>query len=157
MAGRRPKPAHLHVVQGTHRPDRHGQKNAASAGFERGAPDMPDGLSDRAAAAWERIVPQLESAGVLALADSSALQVLCEAWADWMAARDSIERDGLTYTTESTAGGLAIKANPAATMKADADRRIRAWLVEFGLTPSSRTKLAGAGKSDKPSDPWDDF
>jgi P27 family predicted phage terminase small subunit len=34
-----------------------------------------------------------------------------------------------------------IKAHPAAIMKADAWKRLRAMLGEFGMTPASRSKV----------------
>jgi P27 family predicted phage terminase small subunit len=34
-----------------------------------------------------------------------------------------------------------IKANPAVAMLADADRRFKSYLVEFGLTPAARSKV----------------
>jgi P27 family predicted phage terminase small subunit len=35
-----------------------------------------------------------------------------------------------------------IKAHPAAIMKADAWKRLRAMLAEFGMTPASRSKVS---------------
>ncbi len=42
-----------------------------------------------------------------------------------------------------------IKANPAVAMLADADRRFKSYLVEFGLTPAARTKVKVDGGEKK--------
>jgi P27 family predicted phage terminase small subunit len=39
-------------------------------------------------------------------------------------------------------GDCMIKAHPAAIMKADAWKRLRAMLAEFGMTPASRSKVS---------------
>lgn len=159
MAGRRPKPATLHVVQGTHQPCRHGsKKESKDSRCKRGIPDMPEGMPERAVAAWARIAPLLDRAGVLTHADGVALEVLCVAYADWLEAGDAITSRGHVYETASTAGERVLKANPAVAMRSDADRRIRAWLIEFGLTPAARAKvIAGNKEGPASADPWAEF
>lgn len=152
MAGRKPHSNIIKVITGN--PGKRAL-NKSEPKAKRGIPPCPDWLSEKARSAWDEVSAILhDQLGVLTTADGMALQGLCEAHADWRAADDEIRSHGgaLTYTTES---GL-IKAHPAVAMKSDADKRRRAWLAEFGLTPSARTKLAGF-KDDKPQDPWDDF
>lgn len=55
---------------------------------------------------------------------------------------------GGTYRTETQSGDVLIKAHPAAAMKADAWKRIRAMLAEFGMSPASRAKVNIAGPDD---------
>lgn len=50
-----------------------------------------------------------------------------------------------TYRSETQNGDVLIKAHPAAAMKADAWKRIRAMLAEFGMSPASRAKVNTAG------------
>ena len=66
-----------------------------------------------------------------------------------------VDRDGLTYSTTSTAGETVIKGNPAVAMLADADRRFKGYLVEFGLTPAARSKVKVDGSEQK--DELDEF
>lgn len=149
MAGRKPKPTHLKIVQGN--PGKRGL-NRKEPHAEAGIPPAPSWLSDKAKSAWDEVAPLLQAMGVLTVADGMALQGLCEAHADWLAAGKELATHGLTYMT----GQGLIKANPAVSMKSDADKRRRAWLSEFGLTPSARAKLIGT-KDDTPPDPWDNF
>lgn len=145
MSGRKPKPTSMKVIQGTFRPDR--AKDEPE--YQKGLPPCPDHLSDKARSAWNHIGPMLEKAGLLTHGDGFALEGLCEAYADLRDARAAIRaRGGLTYVTES-AGGEMVRPFPEITMISDADKRYRAWLGEFGLTPSSRARVGvpGAGKS----------
>lgn len=56
--------------------------------------------------------------------------------------------EGYTYRTKTQNGDVLIKAHPAAAMKADAWKRIRAMLAEFGMSPASRAKVNTAGPDD---------
>ena len=69
--------------------------------------------------------------------------------------RLTITEEGRTYTVQ-TEGGFLIKANPAVAMLADADRRFKSYLVEFGLTPAARTKVKVDG-GEKEEDPLNQF
>lgn len=61
---------------------------------------------------------------------------------------ETLDVEGYTYRTETQNGDVLIKAHPAAAMKADAWKRIRAMLAEFGMSPASRAKVNIAGPDD---------
>lgn len=144
--GRKPTPSHLKVVRGTKRADR-GAKNEPSP--DRARPSAPAEMSDRAREAWGYVVGILDRMGVLTEADAMAVELMCEARADWLSARDCItEAGGETYTTDA---GL-IKAHPAVAMRNDAARRLQSLMAEFGMTPSSRSKV-NAKDDDAKEDP----
>ncbi len=79
--------------------------------------------------------------GDLTVADTLALERLCDIYADILQLRDTIAIEGRTYTTKTQLGDFLIKANPAVAMLADADRRFKSYLVEFGLTSAARSKV----------------
>jgi P27 family predicted phage terminase small subunit len=79
-------------------------------------------------------------------------------YAEILAYQKLVEQNGATYETTSTQGEAVIKANPAVAMLADADRRFKAWLVEFGLTPAARSKVHVQDPDDgKQEDPMREF
>lgn len=103
--------------------------------------------------AWGYVVGILDRMGVLTEADALAVELLCEARADWLSARDAIlDAGGETYVTEA---GL-IKAHPAVAMRNDAARRMQSLLAEFGMSPSSRSKVS-ANNQDDQTDPAAEF
>ena len=141
--GRKPTPSHLKVVRGTDRADR---RNEAEPKPGRSRPSAPNTMSDRGREAWGYVVGILDRMGILTESDAMAVELLCEARSDWLSARDEITAaGGETYTTEA---GL-IKAHPAVAMRNDAARRMQSLLAEFGMSPSSRSKVAAKGEDDK--------
>lgn len=81
---------------------------------------------------------------------------MCDIYADILQLRETIAIEGRTYTTKTQMGDFLIKANPAVAMLADADRRFKSYLVEFGLTPAARTKVKVDGGEEK-EDPLSQF
>jgi P27 family predicted phage terminase small subunit len=91
----------------------------------------------------------LDRMGILAEPDALALELLCEAYADYLAAARELKDFGSAYyETTTEKGGTMYRAHPALAAKADADRRIRGWLAEFGLTPSSRSRVKTDGSKE---------
>ena len=83
--GRRPKPAALRLIDGTHRPARHGprvraqeQARAARAGF--GPLEKPDDLGLEASAIWDRLI---EPAGWLDGSRYAAAVAFCMLWGEF--------------------------------------------------------------------------
>lgn len=152
--GRPRKPTQLKVVQGTTRADRAnpGEPKIAAGAVSQRAPAW---LSANARPWWRRVRPILARMKVLTDADPIALGLLCDALADYVAARDQLAKEGRTYETESEAGRM-IRANPLVGDQADAWRRAKLMLTEFGLTPASRAKVsvADAGPAD-PLEQWE--
>jgi hypothetical protein len=83
--GAKPKPAHLRIVDGTHRPTRHGPEAKAREAVENadrsfGSIEMPKGFKGEQAKAWKRyIVP----ASWLDGSREAAAIAFCELWAEF--------------------------------------------------------------------------
>lgn len=161
MAGRRPKPTHLKVVSGN--PGKRAI-NKREPKPKRVIPACPAHLSDASKVAWGRLCVLLDRMGVLTEADVLALERLCDCYAEILECRELITRDGRTYSSVSTGKKegdepqMLVKANPAVAMLADADRRFKGYLVEFGLTPAARTKIeVKGGDGDGEKDPLQEF
>jgi P27 family predicted phage terminase small subunit len=120
------------------------------------APKMPDGLTELAVGEWKAIVPMLERLGVLTEVDGKALAAYCEYFAQWRQAMDEVRERGITLEEpiikftegESEIIGTKYKRNPAVTIANDAAKIMKSFLVEFGLTPSSRGRLRIESKPD---------
>ena len=153
MAGRKATPTALKLVTGN--PGKRAL-NKKEPKLAPGIPRMPAHLSPRAKAAWKKLTKLLKDMGVLTLADGLALERLCDVYAEILELRDEIKKNGRTYQSIKIIGEnvddetqeftqveqMLMKANPAVQMLADADRRFKGYLVEFGLTPSSRSKIS---------------
>lgn len=150
--GRKPQPTHLKLVKGVAKARIAKDEPKAPAGM----PTAPDRFTSPAAkAAWLRFGSVLDSMGVLAKTDGAALQRLAEVYAQVSQLQQHIANHGHTYLggVETDSKGQPIpgtgltKARPEVGMLADADRRLRAYLTDFGLTPSARTRVKSAEPS----------
>jgi len=93
----------------------------------------PSWLSEQARPFWEEFAPVVADMSVLTKADEAALALLCEAMADYLAARDS---------------GVNSKIN-------DAFSRALRLMDRFGLNPAYRSKLKADPKA--PNNPLEKF
>ena len=106
-----------------------------------GVPEPPETLDGEARAEWERIVPELAACNLLALVDRAALVLLCEAWADYVAARQIVELEGMVVSQEIKGKAVLLK-HPAVLCMDSAYARWYKLSKDFGLTPSARAGLA---------------
>jgi P27 family predicted phage terminase small subunit len=111
-----------------------------------GRPDRPPELTAEAAAEWDRIVPELDAAGVLSKVDRAALAAYCFAWGELVGATAILEEEGriVREPMQNSRGeviGEKVKNHPANRLMSDASARVKAYIVEFGLTPAARQRL----------------
>ena len=134
-AGRKPKPTALRLAQGNQ-----GRKaiRADEPKPDPAAPEMPDFLGEAARAEWSRIVPELEAIGVLARADRAALAAYCDAFGRWEEATKKIAESGSTFFNQHGDE----KRSPWTVLQREALAELRQFVVEFGMTPSSRTRVS---------------
>ena len=112
-------------------------------------PDMPKNiLSKEAAEEWRRIVPQLEACGLLTGIDRAALIVYCQCYGDFVKCERLIKRNGRIVKTPN---GM-LQTSPYITQRNQAAQLMHKYLTEFGLTPSSRSKVT-INKKAKTKDP----
>lgn len=115
----------------------------------------PSTLKGRARTFWKRHEPILKAMGVLTTADVEMMAVLCETEAEFWAARDDVRKNG-TRLQVYTEGGSKWVSNPSVTQASDAGKRLKALMVEFGMSPSSRTRIAVKAKVEE-DDPFARF
>ena len=133
MSGGPPTPTAIRVLEGVrgHRPLR-------AVPVATGIPVKPSWLKGPGGALWRRLVPELLRTGLVGQVDEIALASLCSTWAQLIAA----DRE-LGDPARGDDARLARRANQLRTS-------LLALLVQFGLTPASRNRLA------PPASPRDD-
>ena len=147
MPGRKPKPTSLKILQGTDRKDRSNPQEP------RPTPDLPappDHLSRDALIEWGRVSSELFQLGLLTKVDRAALAAYCETYSRWAQSERLVQEQG--FTIETTNGNVI--QNPMVGTANKAMELMHKYMVEFGMTPSSRTRI-GATKTDKPASGWE--
>ncbi|WP_336798228.1 phage terminase small subunit P27 family [Erwinia aphidicola] len=153
-------PTHLALVKGnpSKRPLNKNEPKPPS-----GVPPIPKHFDKQGKYWFKRMAEELDAVGVITLLDARALELMVEAYTEYRQHCETLDREGYTYAVfseEEPDEGKdreirMIKPHPAAMMKADAWKRIRAMLGEFGMTPASRTKVGVKGAAEV--DPLDEF
>ena len=132
--GRKPKPTALKILEG----NPGGRKLNENEPKPRPlVPDCPRWLSGKARKVWEKLAPMLGNMGVLTEADEIALAVTCSLYARYKDLERIIDKKG--YTGKSSKSGK--RAMPELAMSRDCLRLLKSFLSEFGLTPSSRSRI----------------
>ena len=111
--------------------------------FHRGnkPPVPPRHLNGVAREEWQRIVDELHQLGLLTTVDLNVFAVYCQTYARWVDAELQIARpDGTMQLTLTTDKGNEIY-NPAVAVAMQAARDLVKYAVEFGFTPSSRSRI----------------
>ena len=108
-------------------------------------PKCPAYLSKIAKREWKRIVPELDRLGLLTCVDGAALESYCNAYANMVEAQKIIDKYGMTFVTEN--GYIAQR--PEVAIASKSMTIIRSFCAEFGLTPSSRSRMAVPDKPDE--------
>jgi phage terminase small subunit len=123
MAGRRPLPTRLKVLNGSaeHDPQRI-NADEPTPDVLASVPPPPEKLTPVAQRAWDRLAGQAVGMRVMTAADLDMLLMGCRAFAEYLRADRATERG-------------------------DAWRRYVYALKEFGFTPSSRSRLHAAPKA----------
>jgi P27 family predicted phage terminase small subunit len=152
MSGPPKTPTRLALVKG----------NPSKRAINKNEPKPPSGVPptpkhfDKMGKYWfKRIGDELAAVGVMTTLDGKALELLIEAYTEYRQHCEVLAEQGYTYKTVSATGEDIVKAHPAAVMKSDAWKRIRAMLTEFGMTPASRSKVGAKGPAEV--DPLEEF
>ena len=150
MRGRKPKPTALKLIEGNpgKRPiNGHEPKPSAAR------PTCPSHLSPTAKAEWKRLAGGLHRIGLLTQADRTALAAYCQAYGKWVEAEKRLAE---TPTLLKMPSGY-IQLSPWVTISNKQMELMVKYMVELGLTPSSRSRMAGLQEGElSPDDPaWE--
>lgn len=148
MAGRKPIPTELKILRG----------NPGRRPLPENEPVPPEGeircpreLKGRARRFWKKHEPILKAMGVLTTADVGMLAELCETENEYWTAREDVRERGIEievtrYDRKTGAAFYVTEDNPSVRIASDAGKRLKALMAEFGMSPSSRTRVKATPK-----------
>lgn len=146
MRGRRPLPSALKMARGNpgKRPPNEDEPTPSVE-----LPPCPRHLNQRARREWRRMSRELFDLGLLTAIDRTALAAYCQLYARWVKAEEKVEEVGEVVKAPAT--GYPIQ-NPYLGIANTALKLMHSYLVEFGMTPSARSRV----KAKKPLSPADE-
>ena len=157
-------PAALKVVRGTDQPCRRNNAEPQVVAL-RDIPKPPRDLPAEGKKAWRELAQKLVDIGVMTDVDLMAFAALVSCYVEWKSCRDFCFEHGYTYPEkqiiERPDGEVeevitSWKRYPQAVNLNAAEVRLKQWLNQFGMTPSSRAGIAAARNGEQ-SSPWDNF
>ena len=159
MKGRKPLPTNLKVMRGTAKPHRLDDQEPKPEKLSN--PEPPATLSASAREHWHTVTCILERSGVLTAMDQDALAMYCELYCQWVEANRMIQTKGMVladprYVGKTTLNGQRMTVpmvSPYFKISMKLAEQMKHLLCEFGMTPSSRTKVHGSGT--KPDDDYE--
>jgi len=145
--GRKPKPTKLKKLEGV-RTDRINENEPEP---QLGKVTCPGFLSKEAKAEWKRIAPELVRLGLLTPIDRAAFAAYCQSYGRWV----EVERLLLDKGILAKGNKGQIIASPLLWISSSAVKAMLKFGIEFGLTPSSRSRLVGTEQREQ--DPLDEL
>lgn len=148
--GRKPKPTAVKVLEGN--PGKR-SLNTGEPKPEKKAPRCPAWLEDEAKKEWKRMCKQLEQLGILTEIDMAAFAGYCQAYARWKEAEEFITQHGSIVKTPSGYWQQVPQVSIAQTY----NKIMTKIAAEFGLTPSSRSRIIAGEGERSTEDPMEDL
>jgi len=149
--GPRPQPTSKKIVKGN--PGRRPlPKNEPKPRISENIPSAPGHLSKVGKKEWRRVTKELHPIGLITKIDITALAAYCSAYATWVECQEKIQKTGLLIKAPS---GYPI-INPLLSISNKAVIQMKSFLIEFGMTPSSRSRVEGI-KAEAEGDPLENF
>ena len=135
MRGRKPKPTLYKELAGNpgHRPLNDREPMPPSE-----LPECPEHLQGEARAEWFRICAALDTMGLLTSADHALLEAYCVTYARWLDAEAKLKEFGTIVKSPNTGFPMM---SPYLLVANGAMEQLRKLAVEFGLSPSSRSRI----------------
>lgn len=133
-SGRKPQPTALKIARGV-RKDR---IPVSEPPLLEGEIEMPSYLDERAREEWGRMARLMGRMGILSASHGPALGLYCMSYSRLVNAEEQLRKEGSTVPTKL--GGH--QSNPYVRIAREASRQMQSLLVEFGMTPSSSTRVA---------------
>lgn len=127
-------PRNLRLVKGATRADRMNDKEPE---LRVAIPDPPDYLEDQEVDIFVEVAGKLARMRVMTEADTDALALYASRFCVWREANDNVRKTGLLTHSPK---GFPMQ-NPYLSIANRAQQDCLKILTEFGMTPSSRTRV----------------
>lgn len=112
---------------------------------ELALPKPPANLSPAAKREWHKTGKKLLALGVISELDPGAFAIYCQNYTDWLATIEKLNKTGMLLKRHD--GDIYV--NPLFKIAAELQAASMRALIEFGMTPSSRTRVKAIPRRQK--------
>lgn len=155
MRGRKPVPTRIKELAGNpgKRP-----LNQSEPKPPVGMPAPPRWLDRRAKYLWRRLVKELVPLGVLTQVDFVALEALCQTYSAWRQYEELVRTQGATLELRDAEGKVKyVQQRPEVGIARGHLKALKELCSDFGLTPSSRSRIGLPQGGKQALDPFEAF
>lgn len=121
-------------------------------------PRCPVHLDAEAKREWRRLAKELDDLGILTTIDKAVFASYCQAWSTWRQALKMVQKVGMVIRTKervtekpdgtvTRTGGVPV-VNPLYKLIDAENAKMMKALIEMGMSPSSRSRVASTGKQE---------
>ena len=143
----RPKPTNLRILEGN--PGKRPLNlNEPKPRLPKRTPSPPAILGAAGKREWRRVAKELVPLGLLTEIDVSGFTAYCFAYQHWYDSERLLAQEGYVVTTPN---GFPVQS-PYVGIANKAMQQMRAFMVEFGMTPASRSRIGVEPISSKAED-----
>lgn len=100
--------------------------------------EPPEHLSEHAKAEWRRLYGPLQRSGLLTFTDLSAFEAYCGVYGRWREAEEQLKNGPKLLKTPNG----SVQPNPWLTVARQNAELMKGYLIEFGMTPAARARMA---------------
>lgn len=150
--GPKPLPSGIKQMRGTYRRDRAARNEARPLG----KPKPPAWLKQNPEALKEfkRLVRELSAMGLVGSLDANALTRYTVLWVRWRQAEEMVKKGGDTFVIKGDDGKVkTIMPAPHVAIARQLSEQLARIEGEFGMTPSSRSRIEVAPPAARTEDP----
>jgi P27 family predicted phage terminase small subunit len=151
MKGRKPKAREVQLLEGRDKknPSRFANDVPQTVDHE---PQMPEHFDDQAKEAWNNLREILSASGMWTATYQVTLELYCETYSNYRRAVELVRISGQALRTQAEDGSIELKRNPYSVELHRYKDELIKLSAEFGLTPSSRSRIALDRNEDTDSD-----
>ena len=102
---------------------------------------MPSHLDATGQAEWKEVCDILEGMGVLSTAFARSLELYCESYSNYRRAIAMVDKVGIAIVTRDKNGETHVRRNQFSVEAHKYKDECYRFLSEFGLTPSSKSRI----------------
>lgn len=134
-----PKPTKIKALEGN--PGKRPLNENEPQCFEPAPKTPPKWLDEIAKREYKRARTLLDSMGLLTACDKAALEAYCDAYSTMVRAAEVVNQKGFVYSMKTNNGQTYLQQLPHVSIKNQAMELVKKFCQEFGMTPSSRSRL----------------
>lgn len=139
IAGRKPLPKAIHELNGNPSKINFNKLKEPEPKVYSDSPDPPKWLDETAKEEWRRVSPELSRLKILTESDFTALEAYCKTYSRWKTAESEMDR--IESTVFKAGKNNYIQQLPQVAIAQKYLKLCQDFMVEFGLTPSSRGRM----------------